>query len=418
MALKWGLGQGPKVFYQKKEGKIMPAYTTFEQVWRKVGGDTKSTMDEILEALQEEISSRESMGSKLFHAQEFETLTSVEQERNSFVQVKYGLQDLTFLDNGNESDLWKAAQAKRPEILERDKETKARWKANTDSWSKFIDEHRPEIEDAIWKVSSQAQDGVPGRYEAVVDLGGQSLTVYKVTRREGERDVEDENFEMSSAKAKKYIDVWKERFLETAAAKETAPQREDKSRADAMTQEAQREKAEAQRASEILSGAAAIPRGLDSNLPNADLNFEQEAVMSSIDKANTEIKDMRSAATAKEASASALKSRQSHTADATALAKQKMGKEAIVTNARTGREYSGKIIGMIGSHPDTIAIQKISGNQAVLHRIKDIATESNIAVGSDLSITKGKDGKISVKTQGEIAKEKEAQKNLGEERVR
>jgi hypothetical protein len=138
--------------------------------------------------------------------------------------------------------------------------------------------------------------------------------------------------------------------------------------------------------------------------------------MSSIDKANTEIKDMRSAATAKEASAS--KSRQSHAADATALAKQKMGKEAIVTNARAGREYSGKIIGMIGSHPDTLAIQRISGNQAVLHQIKDIAAESNIAVGSDLTITKGKDGKISVKTQGEIAKEKEAQKDLGEERVR
>jgi hypothetical protein len=73
---------------------------------------------------------------------------------------------------------------------------------------------------------------------------------------------------------------------------------------------------------------------------------------------------------------------------------------------------------MTGNHPDTIAIQTISGNQAVLHRIKDIATESNIAVGSDLSITKGKDGKLSVKTQEEVAKEKEAEKKMEEERVR
>jgi hypothetical protein len=244
------------------------------------------------------------------------------------------------------------------------------------------------------------------------------MTVYKVTRTEEERNVENERFEMSSAKAKKYIDAWKERFLETDVAKNTAPQKDrDKSHADAMAQEAQKEKAEAQRASEILSGAAAIPRGLDSNLPNADLNFEQEAILSSIDKANTEIKDMRSAATAKEASA-ASQSRQSNTADATALAKEKMGKEAIVTSSRAGRTYSGKIIGMTGSHPDTIAIQKISGNQAVLHRIKDIAAESNIAVGNDLSITKGKDGKLSVKTQEEVAKEKEAEKKMEEERVR
>ena len=394
----------------------MPAYTTFEQVWRKIDGDNKSTMAEIVEALQEEISSRATLASKLFHAKAFQTLTSVEQERNSFVQVQYGIQDLPYLDNGNESDLWKTALAKRPEIEEREKEARARWKVNTAAWSKLIDEHRPEIEDAMWKASSRAQEGVPGRFEAVVDLGGQSLTVYKVTRRKEERNVDNERFEMSSEKAKKYIDAWKERFLETATAREIEPHTKDRSAADAMIHEAQTEKAEAQRASEILSGAAAIPRGMDSNLPNADLNFEQEAVMASIDKANTEVKEKRSAATAKEASAS--KSRQDHTADATALAKQKMGKEAIVTSAKAGKTYSGKIIGMAGSHPDTLAIQRISGNQAVLHQIKDIATESNIAVGSDLSITKGKDGKISVKTQEEAAKEKEAQKALGEERVR
>jgi hypothetical protein len=398
----------------------MAAYT-FEEVWQKIDGDNKSTMSEILETLQEEIDKRSSLASKFFQAKEFRALTGVDQEINSFVQAQYGLQDLTYLGNGDESDIWKAALAKRPEVQEREKETRARWEDNAASWRKLIDEHRSEIEDAIWETSSRVQEGVPGRYEAVVRLGGQSMTVYKVTRTEEERDVEDARFEMSPSKVNKLIDVWKERFLETTTAREAEPpkaEEKEKNPADAIYQEAQKEKAEAQRASEILSGAAAIPRGMDSNLPNADLNFEQEAVMASIDKANTEVKDMRSAATAKETSASQARHGQSHTADATALAKQKMGKEAIVTSARTGRTYSGKIIGVIGSHPDTTAIQRISGNQAVLHRIKDIAAESNIAVGADVSITKGKDGKISVKTREEMTKEKEAQKNRDEERVR
>ena len=103
----------------------------------------------------------------------------------------------------------------------------------------------------------------------------------------------------------------------------------------------------------------------------------------------------------------ASQSPQNHTADATALAKEKMGQETIVTSAKVGRTYSGEIICIAGSHPDTVAIQRISGNQAVLHKIKDIETESNIVVGNDLSITKGEDGKISVKTQEEVAKEKD-----------
>jgi hypothetical protein len=66
--------------------------------------------------------------------------------------------------------------------------------------------------------------------------------VYKATDTEEERDVENERFEMSSTKAKKYIDVWKERFLETAVAKETAPQKEEEKErnpVDATVQEVQ-----------------------------------------------------------------------------------------------------------------------------------------------------------------------------------
>jgi hypothetical protein len=162
-----------------------------------------------------------------------------------------------------------------------------------------------------------------------------------------------------------------------------------------------------------MAGAAAVPRGLDSNLPNADLDAVQEAVLSSIDKANAEIKDLRDSAFQKEASA--LKN---SSAKAVAIAKEKLGQGAIVTSAQAGRTYSGKIIGVTGSHPDTIAIQRISGNQAVLHKIKDIAAESNISVGAEMSITKGRDGKTTVRTQAEIAGEKEAQNRMGEERVR
>jgi hypothetical protein len=197
---------------------------------------------------------------------------------------------------------------------------------------------------------------------------------------------------------------------ELLSARETE-QPKEKNPSGEMYLEAQKEKSEAQRASEILSGAAAVPRGLDSNLPNADLDAVQESVLSSIDKANTEIKDLRNSASQKEASAS-------KSAKAVSIAKEKLGQGAIVTNAQPGRTYSGKIIVLTGNHPDTIAIQWISGNQAVLHKIKDIAAESNISVGAELSITKGRDGKTTVRTQAEVLKEKEAQNSMGEERVR
>jgi hypothetical protein len=279
-----------------------------------------------------------------------------------------------------------------------------------DHWKKLIGERRPEIEDAIWKASSLAQEGLPGTYSAAVRVGGKTLTVYSVTRSEDERDVRDAKFEMSSSKAGKIIDDWTEKYLETVGRE--AEQPKEKNRSGEMYLEAQKEKSEAQRASEIMSGAAAIPRGLDSNLPNADLDATQEAVMSSIDKANTEIKGLRNSAAETEASAS-----KNAGAKAVTIAKEKLGQGAIVTNAQPGRTYSGKIIGVTGNHPDTIAIQRISGNQAVLHRIKDIAAESNISVGAELSITKGRDGKTMVWTQAETAREKEAQKGMGEERV-
>ena len=181
---------------------------------------------------------------------------------------------------------------------------------------------------------------------------------------------------------------------------------------DSLRFQAQQERAAAQRASEILDGAALIPDGPDSNLPNADLDSEQEAVKSSIDKANIEVREMRSSAASKEDAASR------NTSEAAVFAKRKMGPGVIVTTAQKGRTYTGRIIGLSGSHPDTLAIQRISGNQAVLHRIKDIASESDIAVGAELSITRGRDGKAAARTRGEISKAKDSREYDAMERER
>ncbi|MDR1732360.1 MAG: ssDNA-binding domain-containing protein [Synergistaceae bacterium] len=179
-------------------------------------------------------------------------------------------------------------------------------------------------------------------------------------------------------------------------------------------QEARQEKSEAQRAEGIVADAVLLPDGLDSNLPNADLNAEQEAVKSSAEKAVGEIAQMRASASAKEEQALS-----NPTAAATKLAKEKMKRGAIVTDAQAGKTYTGKIIGLAGTHPDAIAVQRITGNQAVLHKIKEIATESNLAVtvGAGLTITKGMDGKSTVKTREETVKEKNKENDI-EERAR
>jgi antirestriction protein ArdC len=168
-----------------------------------------------------------------------------------------------------------------------------------------------------------------------------------------------------------------------------------------QAREAQQEKTEAQRVGEIVEDAVLIPDGLDSNLPNADLNYEQEAVKSSVEKAVTEVKEMRNAAAVKESGARSL------ITDATAMAKEKMGKDAIVTGAKPGRSYSGKVIGIAGAHPDMIAIQRISGNQAVLHRIKEKSAEANMSIDADVTITRGRGGKTEVKAREETSKGKE-----------
>jgi hypothetical protein len=106
-------------------------YTTFKEVWEKIGGENK-TRPEILETLYEEISRREHIASELHKSEDFKALTLVEQERDSFIQVQYGIQNLSYLGEPErlkeigleESPIWKAAQAKHAEVEKRETQAK------------------------------------------------------------------------------------------------------------------------------------------------------------------------------------------------------------------------------------------------------------------------------------------------------
>lgn len=174
---------------------------------------------------------------------------------------------------------------------------------------------------------------------------------------------------------------------------------ENRARRAQTAQEARQEASEALKAEGVIADALLLPDGPDSNLPNADLGAEEEMIKSSAEKAAEEIVRMRASAAAKETSSRASAGDKKPVAAAKALAKRELGPDTIVTNAQAGKTYEGKIIGMTGSIPDRVAIQRITGNQAVLHRIRDMATESGLAVGAELSITKGREGKLTVKTR-------------------
>ncbi|MDR1482130.1 MAG: ArdC family protein, partial [Synergistaceae bacterium] len=144
------------------------------------------------------------------------------------------------------------------------------------------------------------------------------------------------------------------------------------------------ERAEAQRGQEIVSEVSTIPRGLDSNLPNADLSGVQEAVIAASDKAASQVNGLRASASSREAGAGIDK-----ISAAGNIAKQRLGDGAFVTNAQPGKTYSGKVIGILGgltSSPNRDAIQAISDNHAILHDIRNISAESNLKIGEDITL--------------------------------
>ena len=159
--------------------------------------------------------------------------------------------------------------------------------------------------------------------------------------------------------------------------------------------QASADRAEAQKGQEIVSEVATVPRGLDSNLPDADLSGTQEAVIAASDKARTQVNDLRASASSREANAGNTK-----LAEARDIAYKQLGNGAIVTNAMPGKTYSGKIIGTIGEGPDRTAIQAISNNQAVVHDIRNISAVSNIKIGEDVNLATDEQGYSSIQSKG------------------
>jgi hypothetical protein len=167
--------------------------------------------------------------------------------------------------------------------------------------------------------------------------------------------------------------------------------------------QASKDRAEAQKGQELVSEAAALPRGLDSNLEGADLSGVQETVLAASDKARSQVNDLRASATSRESAASAATDK---ITEARNIAKKQLGGGAIVTSDIPGRAYSGKIIGIIGDGPDKTAVQAISDNRAILHTIKDISAQSNVKLGEDVSLTADEQGYSASQSIGSAASDK------------
>jgi antirestriction protein ArdC len=154
------------------------------------------------------------------------------------------------------------------------------------------------------------------------------------------------------------------------------------------------DRAEAQRGQELASEAATIPRGLDSNLPNADLSGVQEAIVTAADKAREQVNDLRASATAREANAGTL----DKLPMARLLAKQALGDAAVVSTAQPGRAYEGKVIGVLAlGETDKTAIQAVSDNHAVLHDIRNLSLTDGIKPGEVMSLEVDERGLSAVK---------------------
>ena len=167
--------------------------------------------------------------------------------------------------------------------------------------------------------------------------------------------------------------------------------------------QASRERAEAQKGQELVSEAATVPRGLDSNLPNADLSGVQESVIAAAGKAAAQVNDLLASASSREASVGVDK-----IAAARNVVKEHLGKDAIVTSAQPGRTYQGNIIGILGglTSPDRSAIQAIGDNHAILHDIRNISANANLKIGEESSLAVDEQGYSSVQAKDEKLSQK------------
>lgn len=164
---------------------------------------------------------------------------------------------------------------------------------------------------------------------------------------------------------------------------------------EANSFQADRERAEAQRGQELASEAAAIPRGLDYNLPDADLSGVQENVIAAAGKARTQVNDLRASASSRE-----MASGMDKLSEARIIVNEQLSRESVITSATPGRAYSGKLIGIIGEGPDRTAIQAVTDNHAILHDIRDIAAMSAIKVGEDMNLITDQQGYSNILSRG------------------
>ncbi|MDR2522947.1 MAG: Rpn family recombination-promoting nuclease/putative transposase [Synergistaceae bacterium] len=89
---------------------------------------------------------------------------------------------------------------------------------------------------------------------------------------------------------------------------------------------------------------------------------------------------------------------------AVAAAKQQMGSGSFIINAKevTPGTYNGKIVAAVKSDSDIVFVQQLAGDKSlsVMYHmdLKDIQPGLNITVGANPTITKARDGNITIKT--------------------
>ena len=96
---------------------------SFNKIWKEIEGENKS-YTEILKSLRAEIAVRKDLCAELGLAQNQDDLNKIAritQEKETFIQVLYGLQNVPYLNLSKieEPDAWKEALAKKTEILEK-----------------------------------------------------------------------------------------------------------------------------------------------------------------------------------------------------------------------------------------------------------------------------------------------------------
>ena len=167
--------------------------------------------------------------------------------------------------------------------------------------------------------------------------------------------------------------------------------------------EAIKNRIQAQAAQDVISKAKTIPRGLDSNLPNVDLNQTQENVFDAVTAAEIEVKDLQADATVKE---------QAGKLEAITATKEIMGKDTVVTTAKNGEKYQGEII----AKTDIYAIQRLTDNRAVLYEIKNISDEANVELGAKITLYNRGDVTVQFNENSQEMELEEEREGYGRER--